>query len=407
MCVFTGYFDGFLLFVDEDAVLAGLVSKSFQAILAFFTRRVLIECDRIPYHFHNVSVKKILNWIVVEVSVLFKPKRPWGWPTHIMIEPTNHCDLRCPLCPVTKGLKRSKGYMDYDLFKKVIDEIGDSLFFVLLWDWGEPFLNPGIYEMISYARKKGIKVICCTNGHSFLADENVEKVVLSGLNTLTIAVDGACQETYEQYRKGGDFDAVIRGMRKIVAKKRELKVKTPIINLRFIVMKHNEHEISLIKELAKTEGADVLTFMTLNPYIDAIYCDNEVATTENKNNYLPVNASHRRFRVSQAGKTRVKLKNNPCKHLWNNPVVHWNGAVCPCTYDYYEKHALGNLKEYAFKKIWHGLSYRNIRKQFCKGWEGLSLCRECSYGYEGGDLGREAISEAFYFNSPDQVVVEN
>ena len=227
-------------------MLSCLVSKSFKAIQAFFTRRILIECDRIPYHFHNVPIKKILNWILVETSIFIKPIRPWGWPTHIMMEPTTHCNLKCALCPVSKGLKRPKGHMDYGLFKKVIDEIGDYLFFVYLWDWGEPFLNPETYEMISYARKKGIKVLSCTNGHPFVEDENVEKVILSGLNTLTVAVDGTSQETYERYRKGGDLDSVLQGIRKIVAKKRELEIKTPIVNLLFIVMKHNELEIPKI-----------------------------------------------------------------------------------------------------------------------------------------------------------------
>ncbi len=379
-------------------MLAGLVSKSFKVIQAFFTRSILIECDRIPYHFHNVPIKKILNWILVEASIFIKPKKPWGWPTHIMMEPTTHCNLKCALCPVSKGLKRPKGHMDYGLFKKVIDEIGDYLFFVLLWDWGEPFLNPASYEMISYARKKGIKVLSCTNGHPFVEDKNVEKVILSGLNTLTVAVDGTSQETYERYRRGGDLDSVLQGIRKIVAKKRELETKTPIVNLRFIVMKHNELEIPKIKDLAKSLGADVLTFMTLNPYIDAIYCENDTTTKENEDNFLPENHLHHRFRNSQNGKTRVKLKNNPCKHLWNNPVVHWNGMVCPCTYDYHEKYALGDLHGNTFKRIWFGAPYLHMRSLFRNKWENLPLCRECSYGYEGGDLGREVISEVFYFN---------
>ena len=384
-----------------------IISKSCLALKSFLTREVQIQCDRIPYYFHNVPIKKMLNWILVEASILVKPRRSWGWPTHIMMEPTTHCNLKCALCPVTKGLMRPKGHMDYGLFKKVIDEIGDYLFFVLLWDWGEPFLNPASYDMISYAREKGIKVISCTNGHPFLEDKNVEKVILSGLNTLTIAVDGASQETYERYRKGGNLDSVLRGIRKIVAKKRELGIKTPIVNLRFIVMKHNEHEIPLIKDLAKLHEVDVLTFMTLNPYIDAIYCENNVTTKENEDNFLPESYIHRRFNNTQNGEARVKLENNPCKHLWNNPVVHWNGMVCPCTYDYHEKYVLGNLNRDTFNAIWFDLPYQNIRSQFRKNWEKLLLCRECSYGYAGGDLGREAISGVFYFNSTIQCTSEN
>ena len=89
---------------------------------ALVMRKVEIECDRIPHEFHGVPIK-------VEASILRKPERPWGWPTHLMIEPTNHCNLRCALCPLTSGMSRPRGHMDLSLFKKIIDETGDYVFF--------------------------------------------------------------------------------------------------------------------------------------------------------------------------------------------------------------------------------------------------------------------------------------
>jgi sulfatase maturation enzyme AslB (radical SAM superfamily) len=179
----------------------GLISKSYQAIKALATRQVRIECDRIPYHFHNVRLKKLLNWMVVETSIYFKPEHPWGWPTHLQIEPTTFCNLRCTLCPVTVGMDRPGGHMDFDLYKKIIDEVGGYVFLILLWDWGEPFLNPSIYEMISYAKQKGIKLVCSTNGHLFKKREETEKLISSGLDSIFFAVDGISQETYEPYRQ--------------------------------------------------------------------------------------------------------------------------------------------------------------------------------------------------------------
>lgn len=113
-----------------------IILKFFKAIKALVSRTVIIECDRIPYEFHNVPMKKILNWIIVEASILLKPARPWGWPTHLQVEPTNFCNLRCALCPVSEGLNRPSGQMDFDIFKNFIDGIGDYIFIILLWDWG-------------------------------------------------------------------------------------------------------------------------------------------------------------------------------------------------------------------------------------------------------------------------------
>lgn len=379
-------------------MLRELISKPFQAMKALATRQVRIECDRIPYHFHNVPLKKILNWIVVETSVNFKPQHPWGWPTHLQIEPTTLCNLRCALCPVTAGMDRASGHMDFNLYKKIIDEIGDYVFLILLWDWGEPFLNPSIYEMISYAKQKGIKLVSSTNGHLFTKMDQANKLVASGLDSIIFAVDGISQETYEPYRQGGSLESVLQGIRTVVARKRDLKSKTPLINLRFIVMKHNEHEIPKLKELAKSLEVDALTLKTLNPVNQDPYSENP-SERRIHNEFLPEDRHYRRFKYDATGQNVIRLRRNPCKQLWNNPVIHWSGALCSCTYDPKEKYRLGHLQNDTFENIWYGAPYRRLRRQFRMDWNQLPLCRECSYAYKGGNCGREIVADAFFFNT--------
>jgi radical SAM protein with 4Fe4S-binding SPASM domain len=379
-------------------VLRELIPKSLQALKALANRQVRIECDRIPYHFHNVPLKKLLNWMVVETSIYFKPERTWGWPTHLQIEPTNRCNLRCALCPVTAGMDRPGGDMDFNLYKKFIDEIGDYVFLILLWDWGEPFLNPFIYEMISYAKQKGIKLVSSTNGHLFKKREEAEKLITSGLDSIIFAVDGISQETYEPYRRGGSLESVFQGIRTVVAQKRALHSKTPLINFRFIVMKHNEHEIPKLKELARSLQVDALTLKTLNPVNQDFYArDKSKARIQNE--FLPENNRYRRFRYDPTGRIAIRVKRNACKQLWNNPVIHRNGTVCTCSYDPKEKHVLGDLRQESFKNIWDGIAYRSLRSQFRKEWRKLPLCADCSYAYKGGNCSREIIAEAFFFNS--------
>ena len=73
-------------------------------------------------------LRKALNAILTESSVIAKPQRPWGWPTHLMVEPTNHCNLHCALCPVTDGFERAQGMMDFSLFTRLLDEVGAYVF---------------------------------------------------------------------------------------------------------------------------------------------------------------------------------------------------------------------------------------------------------------------------------------
>ena len=129
----------------------------------------------------------------------------------------------------------------------------------MFWDWGEPFLNPHAYDMIRYAHEAGIKVVSSTNGHIFASEGHAREAVESGLDVLVFSVDGISQETYQRYRAKGRLEVVLEGIRRVVAEKRRLGSRTPVVNLRFIVMKHSEHEIPRLEEYARSLGVDVLT----------------------------------------------------------------------------------------------------------------------------------------------------
>jgi radical SAM protein with 4Fe4S-binding SPASM domain len=373
------------------------LNLSQQAVRALLTRRLRIYSDGIPYDFERLPLKKLLNACLVETSVYFKPSRPWGWPTHLMVEPSSHCNLSCTLCPVTVGLNRPQGHMEFQTFQKLVDEVGEYIFTLLLWDWGEPFLNPAIYEMIAYAGQKGIKTISSSNGHLFAMQDEADKVIRSGLDTLIFAVDGITQATYERYRQGGKLDVALEGMRTVVARKKALGSKKPLVNFRFIVMRHNEDEIPQLKELARSLGVDALTLKTLNPSSQDPYAAEQEA--EKQSDFLPRNQQFWRFKCDGM-RSRVRRVRNPCKHPWYHPTVHWNGVVCSCTFDPQEKFPLGDLRQTSFRKIWSGQPYRRLRRQFRANWNQVPLCRECSYAYEGGDCSRESISEAVFFPGP-------
>jgi len=373
---------------------------ALQAVRALVSGRMRIYSDSIPYDFERLPLKKILNACRVETSIFFKPSRPWGWPTHMMVEPSSFCNLACTLCPVTAGLGRAQGLMEFATFKKVMDETGDYIFTLLLWDWGEPFLNPAIYDMTTYAARKGIKTISSTNALVFTRQENADRMIHSGLDTLICAVDGITQASYQRYRQGGQLDSALDGIRMVVARKKALGLQKPLVNFRFIVMRHNEHEVPRLEEFARSLGVDALTLKTLNPASQNPYAAD--AESEKRDDFLPQDRRFWRFR-SDSKRSRVRRKRNPCKHLWNHPSIHWNGAVCSCTYDPNEKFPLGNLREQSFREIWYGEPYCRQRQRFRKDWNQLSRCNECSYAYEGGSCSHEAIAKAVFFEKSEQV----
>lgn len=382
-----------------------LVSYFLKAVKALATRSITIENDCIPFKFYNVPLKKIFNLICVGISAYVKPEKPWGWPVYLQIEPTTLCNLQCALCPVTEGLGRPTGNMNFEFFKKCIDEIGDYVFFIILWDWGEPFINPAIYDMIAYAKRKGIKIVSSTNGHVFAKEANAEKLINSGIDSIIVAIDGTTQETYEHFRKSGSLDTALQGARNLVAYKRTINSPTPIINLRFIVMKHNEHEIPEMKRLAKSLNVDVLTIKTLNPY--DIYSENRDEKQAYYNTYLPDAEHYKRFEYVGHGINRHRVRRKPtCNKLWDGLNIRWNGTLSLCSYDYKETYALGDAKTDTIKHIWSGPSYRAIRRQFRSDWEQIQICNHCTYAYKGGSCDGETIVEVLYSPTSAELFVK-
>ncbi|MGD2146590.1 MAG: radical SAM protein [Anaerolineae bacterium] len=369
-------------------------SKALAVLNALTTRRVLIECDRLPHEFERVPLRKILNWIIVETSIHLRASRAWGWPTHLQVEPSCRCNLRCKLCPVTEGLDRPAGNMDFELFRKLIDEVYRYVFLIILWDWGEPFLNPAVYDMIAYAKQRGVKLISSTNGMVFADRDHAERLVRSGLDSIIFSVDGIRQETYEKYRKGGELETVLAGIHRVIEAKRALDSTKPLLNLRFIVMSHNEDEIPRLPEFAQRLGVDALTLRTLNTYDDAGYC----TTQANGGVLLPTNPDYQPFRLDPQSRLRVRRRTNLCKALWNNPAIHADGKVCPCTYDPHGRSVLGDLTQASFRDIWWGQAYQELRQAFRADYQKLALCRDCPCAFEGGSMGEERDVEVTFFD---------
>ena len=283
--------------------------------------------------------------------------------------------------------------MSLDLFKKLIDEVGDYVFLILLYDWGEPFLNPKVYDMIKYAKARNIQLTSSTNGHIFAKQDHAVRVVESGLDSLVFAIDGITQATYEKYRKGGRLDLVIQGIRNVVAAKKESGSEKPLINIRFIVMNHNEHQISLLYDFANDLGADMLTIRTLYSYDD----ETKSKTNIDGNNFIPKNIEYQRFVIDPEKGTRIRRKSNPCKTLWNNSSIHWNVVFCPCSFAPHDTHVLGNLNDQSFKDIWFGRHYQHLRQQFRRNYRYMDLCANCTYAFEGGSCNTEDIIDKYIF----------
>src|SRR4051812_9449208 len=130
----------------------------------------------------------------------------WGYPISVSFEPTTSCNLRCPECPSgLRAFSRPTGMLKKDFFSDTIDQISKELLYLVFYFQGEPYLNPQFLDMVRYASSKKIYTATSTNAH-YLNDANAKRTVESGLDRLIISIDGTTQETYQQYRIGGNLN---------------------------------------------------------------------------------------------------------------------------------------------------------------------------------------------------------
>jgi len=342
--------------------------------------------NRLPLHLMKIFVNDSLNfiakltprrvWNFAKVLVSFYlskwTRRPvqWGMPVTVSIEPTTACNLRCPECPSgLRSFSRNTGNLKEDFFRRLTDELHRDLFYLIFYFQGEPYINPNFLDMVRHAHRRRIFTITSTNGH-FLNDENARRTVESGLDRLIISVDGATQETYEQYRVGGNLEQVLQGARNVVRWKRLLKSRRPHILFQFLVVRPNEHQIPDIFRLAKEIGVDEVKLKTAQVY-----------DYQHGNPLIPAQDRYARYRRTTDGTWEVKhALARQCWKLWHACVITWDGLVVPCCFDKDARHRLGDLKKDGFRSIWQAPAYRDFRRAILKGRDQIDICQNCTEG---------------------------
>ncbi|MFC1517787.1 radical SAM/SPASM domain-containing protein [Candidatus Margulisiibacteriota bacterium] len=300
----------------------------------------------------KITMKKAANLLACYWSYWTRSVKSRGGPLVLMIEPTNICNLSCPLCAAGNGsMKRKRGQLEYSRYKRLIDNVATDVLNVSLYGVGEPFLNKDLFRMIKYTNKKGIFTRVSTNGTA-LTSNNIKKLIDTGLDNLVISLDGATPLTYAKYRRAGDFANVVENIRSVVRLKKKNKIRSPMIELQYIIMKHNEAEIPGIKKIANEIGVDNLVLKTVN--------------TRYGKQYQPSNTKYRR-----------KIRAKQCNWLWFGSFVQWDGDVAVCCRVDDKQMVVGNACKEDIRVIWNNAEYIDQRKKYLNN-NKHEICQGCT-----------------------------
>lgn len=260
-----------------------------------------------------------------------------AYPMTLIVENTAKCNLECPMCPRELGYYPPEDF-DFELFKRIIDEVRSQTELVFPWGAGEPLMNPDIYRMVRYCKDAGIYVVISTNG-TFLNEKSSHQLIDCGLDNLIIAVDGTTPEVYEKYRKGAKFDKVVKNIHQFLKVKKERASKMFVV-LQMVRLPDNRHQVRDFHKMWSIEGVDEIRIK-----------EDEIVFTE----------------VALEERIHHDRRRHPCYQLWQGPaMVNYKGDFYPCCHMWQEE-PIGNVNEEPLFKLWNSRKMKKLREAHLSG----------------------------------------
>jgi len=264
------------------------------------------------------------------------------WPDIVQIESTNLCNAKCVFCPRDE-MHRRQGVMDFDLFRKVVDECAAlGITHVRVHNYGEPFLDRELVEKVRYAKQKGIAEVGMISNGSLITEDVARGMIDAGLDAINISVDAAGKEVFESTRVHLKYDDVTHNIRTLARLRRESGKTHPKLILSFVRQHNSADEARFIAEW--TPVADKIHITDLHNWAGTLNDKTEV--------------------------------NYPCYRLWLTFTVLWDGRVSMCCADFDGRHIFGDLRSQTISEVWNSPVYRAARRQHLES-GGPGICRSC------------------------------
>ena len=285
--------------------------------------------------FENIHDWEVFRYLVYRYKYNMYPvlKIFDKYPPCVQIEPASVCNFKCVFCyQVDKSFSNKNsgymGYMELDLFKKVVDELEGNVESITLASRGEPTLHKQLGEMLDYMNGKFLAVKINSNA-SLLSDKLIHTILSSDIQTMAFSIDAADKDLYEKLRVNGKFEKTVKNVE------------------RFNEIKDKEYPNSRLT--TRISGVKVNEVQDIQQMVDmwAPYAD-IVAFT----NYTPWESSY------ENPVNDVKL---PCTELWRRLFVWWDGKVNPCDYDYKSLLSKWNANETPISELWNSDYYKKLR----------------------------------------------
>jgi len=272
--------------------------------------------------------------------------------------------------------------MKMNLFNRIVEEMGRYLFFVQLFNWGEPFMNSHLADMVGLLKGYGVqKVEVSSNLCIEISDSTIHALINEGLDILTVSIDGFTQQSYSKYRVRGELALALSNMERFANAKRELGMTKPLIQWKYLVFSHNEQELKDARKHARRLGVD---FRAVAPYVDVVHHPDWLSSIDKYvMDIYKKKADAPEVETVQAAEgipIPSEKRSTRCDWHYLFTAINSNGSVTPCCGIWQEKDDFGFLDDKAFSEVWNNDMFKTARRYLKNGrhsGENGNVCLKC------------------------------
>jgi radical SAM protein with 4Fe4S-binding SPASM domain len=308
-----------------------------------------------------------------------------AYPSTVMLELTNHCNLHCTTCPreYAYGKEMAQGTMNVNRAKKIIDELCPYLDSIGLTGMGETFLYKEIDVVVDYIKRKNKGIIISVSTNAMVPDFiNIVSQLINKIDTIQISIDGL-GDVYESIRKNADFKQFDKNVRQLAFL---CKNTTTDLMFNMVITKDNFLQMPLLVKYAEEVGIKYMDFTLFN--LASI-------TNIEKTYYTFYQSTEFLKAVAEMDKTIIETPNvivtnrnfrtdngfRKCPFPWTHFYICQDGFIAPCCAKPFPKELnFGNVFNNHVIEVLNSTQYRNFRQLWFAN-KTPSFCNKCHFIY--------------------------
>ena len=295
-------------------------------------------------------------------------------PITVTWEITAACNIACVHCLSASGKRRPRELTTQQSLA-LVDELAEMQVFQIHFGGGEPFLYPGIWQVLERCRERELVMCISTNG-TLITQERARRLAQFDPIYFQVSLDGGTPQTNDRIRGEGVFTRAMRGLELLAAEKHSLTVNS-------VLTRYSFAELDRLYEIAASFDAK-LRVTRLRPSGRGQQVWDELHPTREQYKefadwlgaHPDVLTADSFFHLNAFGNKLAGL--DMCGAATATCCICPEGEVYPCAFFQAPEFEAGNLHDHSFQEIWRDSAlfsfYRNMGGGSCSGCGQYGVC---------------------------------